>query len=234
VVRDVVRALRKTAQKTTGLLLDSLLDPEVDVRVRRRIPRVLKVCRTQRAASGLLFGLRDPTFEVRVQVGLALAQIAEETAVTIPADAVFDIVRHELTAGRSGWSEETPGGASVDADDPPRNSGSVRPPPLSKRDDALYRGLSHVFTVLGLVLEREPLSIAYRALRSEDGGLRGTAFEYLDVVLPANVRDVLVPLLGDVKPVSARPRAHDRDSKELAAELLRSSGALPRPLKPDA
>jgi ATP:ADP antiporter, AAA family len=231
VVRDVVRSLRKTANKTTGLLLDHLLDPEVDVRVRRRIPRVLKVCRTQRAASGLLFGLRDPTFEVRVQVGLALAQIAEEAVITIAPDTVFDIVLHELTAGRSGWSEETPGGASVDADEA-RNSGagSIRPPPPSeKRDEALYRGLSHVFTVLGLVLEREPLSIAYRALRSEDGGLRGTAFEYLDVVLPPSVRDVLVPLLGDVKPMSARPRNRGRDSKELAAELLRSSGSLARP-----
>jgi hypothetical protein len=88
-----------------------------------------------------------------------------------------------------------------------------------------------VFTVLGLVLEREPLAIAYRALRSEDVGLRGTAFEYLDVVLPVNVRDVLIPLLGDVKPGSLRPRERDRerDPKELARELLRSSGALSRP-----
>lgn len=229
VVRDVVRSLRKTAGKTTGLLLDHLLDPEVDVRVRRRIPRVLKVCRTQRAASGLLFGLRDPTFEVRVQVGLALAQIAEESAIVISPEVVFDIVLHELTAGRSGWSEESSGLASVDADDAARASGSLRPPSPEKRDDALYRGLSHVFTVLGLVLEREPLSIAYRALRSDDAGLRGTAFEYLDVVLPPSVRDVLVPLLGDVKPMSARPRPRERDSKELAAELLRSSGSLPRP-----
>ncbi len=32
----------------------------------------------------------------------------------------------------------------------------------------LHRGLAHTFTILGLVLEREPLSIAYRAMRSDD------------------------------------------------------------------
>ncbi len=211
VVRDVVRALRKSATKTTGLLLDHLLDPDVDVRVRRRIPRVLKVCRTQRAATGLLFGLRDPVFEVRVQVGLALARIVEEADVQLDGDAVFDIVVHELINGRPGWFD-----APVAGDGPPEI-------------DA-HRGLAHVFTVLGLVLEHEPLAIAHRALRSDDAQLRGTAFEYLDVVLPPRVRDLLLPLLGETKPPptkSAPPS--ERDSKELAAELLRSSASLARP-----
>ena len=92
----------------------------------------------------------------------------------------------------------------------------------------MVRGLAHVFTLLGFALEREPLSIAYRAMRSADPGLRGTAFEYLEVVLPARVRDVLMPLMGDVKPAS---RARERGSKELADELLRSSASLARPLR---
>jgi hypothetical protein len=57
VVRDVVRALRKVAPKATGALVDMLLDSDVDPMVRRRIPRVLKACRTQRAADGMLLGL---------------------------------------------------------------------------------------------------------------------------------------------------------------------------------
>lgn len=246
VVRDAVRALRKIAPKSTGQLLDALLDSDVDPRVRRRIPRVLKVCRTQRAASGLLIALRDPVFEVRVQVGLALAQMHDEANVTVPRDEVFDVAVHELTVGKASWST-----AMVD----PSGSTSARPPPtdvvlddpaqlgsldggayrsnhppaqtLTTGDD-LHRGLAHVFTVLGLVLEREPLSIAYRALRSEEAGLRGTAHEYLEVVLPPRVREVMVPLLGDVK---RKPRSTERGSKELADELLRSNASLPRPTR---
>jgi len=52
--------------------------------------------------------------------------------------------------------------------------------------------------------------------------------QYLEVVLPPRVRDVIIPLLGDVKPVA---RSRDRGSKELAAELLRSSGSIARPAR---
>ncbi len=251
VVRDAVRALRKIAPKATGQLLDALLDPDVDPRVRRRIPRVLKVCRTQRAAAGLLMALKDPVFDVRLQVGLALAQMQDEAHVTLLRDEVFDVALHELTKGRESWRQTSADELSIAArveaganEDPSAMSSipvgpldsegpyrSVRPPPMNApvpaatTDDELHRGLAHVFTVLGLVLEREPLSIAYRAMRSEDPGLRGTAYEYLEVVLPVRVREVLIPLLGDVKPVA---RKVERGSKELAAELLRSSAALGR------
>jgi AAA family ATP:ADP antiporter len=207
VVRDAVRALRKIATKATGQLLDALLDPDVDPRVRRRIPRVLKMCRTQRAANGLLMALRDPLFEVRVQVGLGIKQMQDESHVTLQREEVFDVVVHELTTGRAGWKRE------------------LEPAPA---EEETVRGLAHVFTVLGFALEREPLSIAYRAMRSADPGLRGTAFEYLEVVLPARVRDVLIPLLGDVKPAA---RGRERGSQELADELLRSSASLARPLR---
>lgn len=208
VVRDAVCALRKIAGRATGQLLDALLDGEIDPRVRRRIPRVLKVCRTQRAASGMLMALRDPVFEVRVQVGLTLAQLHGEAQVSLPRDEVFDLALHELTAGRASW--RLPDGAA----------GS------EGRTDELHRGLAHAFTLLGLVLERERLSIAYRAIRSDDLGLRGTAYEYLEVVLPQRLRDNLIPLLGDVKPAA---RSRERGSKELAEELLRSSASLSRP-----
>lgn len=115
-----------------------------------------------------------------------------------------------------------------------RRSGDVRDqratptppsPPPKATDDELHRGLAHTFTLLGLVLEREPLSIAYRAMRSEDPALRGTAFEYLEVVLPPRLRELVIPLLGDVKPAT---KSRERGSKELAEELLRSSASLSR------
>lgn len=212
--RDAVRALRKIAPRATGALLDALLDPAVDPRVRRRVPRVLKVCRTQRAASGLFMALDDPVFDVRVQVAAALAQLVGEPDVTLDREAVLAVALREATERRATWSQAV----SASGDRSPNE-----PPP--SRDDELARGLAHVFTVLGLALDREPLRIAYRALRATDTSLRGTAFEYLEVVLPPRLRDVVVPLLGDVKPA---PRSRERDRAELAAELLKSSAALAR------
>ena len=107
---------------------------------------------------------------------------------------------------------------------PYRDSGPAR----GTTTEELHRGLAHVFSVLGLTLEREPLSIAYRAMRSEDAGLRGTAHEYLEVVLPPRVREVILPLLGDVKRAAAAGR-EARGTKELADELLRSNASARPP-----
>ena len=46
-----------------------------DFAVRRRIPRVMAVCTSQRAADSLVLGLADIRFEVRFQCGRALAAI---------------------------------------------------------------------------------------------------------------------------------------------------------------
>jgi hypothetical protein len=176
VVRDAVRALRKIAPRTTGQLLDALLDHGVDLRVRRRVPRVLKVCRSELARAGLLMALDDPVFDVRVQVALALTEVHDERQSLLVRDKVFDLAVRELTPG-------------------PFTTASV-PPNEEDRD----RRLGHVFTMLGLVLDREPLRIAYRTMRSEDTRLRGTAHEYLEVTLPPRVRAVLFPLLGERTP----------------------------------
>jgi hypothetical protein len=78
--------------------------------------------------------------------------------------------------------------------------------------------LEHVFAILSLALEREPIEIALRALRGRDPTLRGTALEYLDHVLPPGIREALWPRLG----LAAAPPAR-RPVDDVRDELLRSS-----------
>lgn len=77
------------------------------------------------------------------------------------------------------------------------------------------RRLEHVFNLLALVLEREPVRIASWALRSHDR-LRGTALEYLVNVLPEAIRAALWPVLGAAS--VAAPGARRRE--DLARELV--------------
>jgi hypothetical protein len=176
---DMLRALRRLAPRATGQLLDALLDPELEPQVRRRLPRVLKACPTQRAVDGLLLGLADRTLEVRAACALALSALSRAPGLQFPPDAVFAAARRELEAGA----------------DPP---------------------LDHVFTLLSLVLEREPLEVAARALQGQDRGLKGTALEYLDNVLPPELRAALRPHVG-VGLESGKPRPR----QEVLAELER-------------
>jgi ATP/ADP translocase len=203
---DVLRALRRAAPRVTGQLLDSLLDPSQDPAVRRRIPRVLRGTATQRAANGLLQALADPELEVRRQCALTLARITErEPSLVIPRSAVFAAALRELEVGPDGWGEDGDGAGGEEA-----------LPEGERPQTRAERGLAHVFTLLSLAVPREPLQIAYWALLGADASLRGTALEYLENVLPEDVRRALWPHLGAHAASAAR-----RSRQQVEQDLLR-------------
>jgi AAA family ATP:ADP antiporter len=82
--------------------------------------------------------------------------------------------------------------------------------------------LDHVFALLSLVLETEPVLISLQALRGANKELRGTALEYLENVLPRPVRDALWPRLGAAVRVARSARA----SQEVERELLQSMSGM--------
>jgi len=77
------------------------------------------------------------------------------------------------------------------------------------------RSLEHAFDVLSLTAPREPIQLAYGALQSTDTFLRGVALEYLDVVLPVDVRAAMTLRLSQRPPAAAAPRTSDRSLKDL-------------------
>jgi hypothetical protein len=82
----------------------------------------------------------------------------------------------------------------------------------------LHAVREHVFNLLALALEREPVRIAARAFGTEDAYMRGTALEYLETVLPPRVFSGLRPLVA--APVAApAPR---RSPADVRADLMRA------------
>jgi hypothetical protein len=80
----------------------------------------------------------------------------------------------------------------------------------------------HVFNLLALALEREPLRIAALAFDSGNMYLRGTALEYLETVLPARIYSALVPRLR----ASVSPAPQRRDAAAVRAELLDAAATI--------
>jgi hypothetical protein len=80
----------------------------------------------------------------------------------------------------------------------------------------------HVFNLLALALEREPVQIAARAFTTEDPYVRGTALEYLETVLPATTFCALRPLLTTAAPAAGRRRS----GAEIRAELMRAGATM--------
>lgn len=79
----------------------------------------------------------------------------------------------------------------------------------------------HVFNLLALTLEREPVQIAARAFTTDDVYVRGTALEYLETVLPPNIFSELRPLLA-----SGPPPVRRRPEMDVRAELIKAGATM--------
>jgi hypothetical protein len=89
-------------------------------------------------------------------------------------------------------------------------------------DGDARRVLEHVFNLLALALEREPVRIAARAFDTDDPYVRGTALEYLETVLRPDLFSALQPRLA--APGAPAPRR--RPTAEVRAELLHAGATM--------
>jgi hypothetical protein len=210
VAEDAVRALRLVAEEHVGALVDALLDPNQPFPVRRRLARAFSECTSQRAVDGLMAGLDDQRFEVRFQCGRSLASILRRNPrIRIDGERIFGNVLREIAVGRPVWEARR----LLDGVD-----GEVDSFADEFLKDRAGQGLAHVFRLLSLVLPAQPLETAYRALHTEDRGLRGTALEYLEGVLPAAIYDGLSSFIGVTPAAPGMTRSRD----EILSDLLGS------------
>ena len=218
--REAVAALGPLAPACTGVLADALLDPHRAAGLRRRIPAVLVLGEPTLAGWALWRSLADPDFDVRYRAGAVLSRLAAEGHLPpVSQDDVFAAVRRELVGDPIEWKAR-----QVVEDLVVASQGG---------EDEVHSpsGLEHVFRVLGLVLPAEPLRIALHAVQTDDPALRGTALEYLESILPADVRAQLWPLLeieqaDVVAAVAAAPSEAPIQASAPAAKLARSKDEL--------
>jgi hypothetical protein len=201
--KEAKRALSRIANSITGQLVDALLDTTTRPVVRRRIPRVLGACNNQRAADGLLLGIADTSFEVRYECSKALVRVlSHNPQLNLPREALKAAVLYEAQIESVSNTDEVTSQLA-----------------LELIADRRERRLRHIFAVLSLDLGREPLQIAFRALHHEDQRHRGTALEYLETVLPTELREALHPFLG-----AAQPLSEPRPAADILADLTRAMG----------
>jgi hypothetical protein len=211
--QSAYQALEHMCPRVTGQLVDAMLWTGNPVRVRRRIPRLLRKIEDPRAAAGLLAGLRDEEFEVRYRCGHALADMQRaDRSLDLPERTIMEAVERELAADQERWQQR------LLRDEISPDIQSEIDALLEARDD---RSLQHVFTLLSLARDRDAIILSLRALSSQDANLRGTALEYLHNILPEGVRESLWPKLTER---SERPRAGSATSSP--EELLQSMRLL--------
>ena len=187
---DIRMELRWKAPNAIGALTDALLDPDLNLRARQRIPSILEVTHNPRSINGLLNGLGDEQFIIRYSSARALARMKErDDDIAIEEQRVFDAVEREASVSRDVWRNR---GLDSEIDLPVDISSGA-----GAGDPRLEYSLEHVFTLLSLTFDRDALLLSKQALYSSDRNLRGTALEYLENVLPEQVKSKLWPHLGE-------------------------------------
>jgi AAA family ATP:ADP antiporter len=188
-VADLARTeLRWIAPYCIGTLTDALIDPDVPLLARQRLPSVLEVSYHPRSIDALMQGLRDNEFNVRYSAARALSRmLGRDPQLQLEADAVFEICTAEVSVSKAEWKSR-----DIRLDDFVSNEDLVS----TDAGAGVDYSLEHVFTLLGLVLDRDALRLSLRAVFSADRSVRGTALEYLENVLPDALRRALWPHLG--------------------------------------
>jgi len=203
-----MRALERTASESIGQLSDALLNQEFSANVRYRIPSILARVASPRTVRALTYGLSEADFELRERCARALLALRRKDAqLRPPQSLVTATVQRELGVSPEEWKSRGAAAAPVD-------SALSQIAALSSD-----RSLQHVFTILCLELEPDELELSLRALGTDDLKLRGTALEYLENVIPGEIKAALWPHLTDQRPAQRRM---PRSNRELADELKRT------------
>ncbi len=215
-VERAASSLAEIGQAAVPRLAGILADESADFVIRRRIPRVLARIPGEDSDAALLEGLGSGRFEIRYRSAVALAR-RRARGTSPPPDGwrndVWEAVRAEVGRGRAVWEMA-------------RLLDDARPDPLVERRVGVRGELSleHTFRLLSLVLEPGPIRAAYRAILSGEDEPRSFALEYLEQVLPPDVRERLWPFIGDLS--AAQERRAIRPIDAVVEDLMRSSATL--------
>jgi len=102
-----VVALRGIAAKIPGQLVDVLLDTDRPLRLRRRIPRVLRTAAHPRVVRGLTEALSAPEPELRLRAALALRDLTQDhPELAPPRRVVLEAAARELELDQEGMLDQ--------------------------------------------------------------------------------------------------------------------------------
>ena len=194
-----------------------LADESTDFVIRRRISRVLGRIGGVEADDALLDALTANRFEVRYRAAIALVRRRRRGLARTERDEeelVWEAIRAEVGRGRPVWEMQKL------LDEAPEDDALV-----SKRVGV--RGelsLEHAFRLLSLVREPEAVRAAFHGIILDEERLKSFSLEYLEQVLPLDVRKHLWPFIGDVSEYQREKSL--RSINEVVSDLMITGATL--------
>ena len=196
---DVQQALAAFGDIIVGELGDYLSDASVPPEVRRGIPGVLARTATPAAARVLMENLLQSDTRLRFHVISALNKLHSQHPEIQPDVQLLEtILLAEILGHYRSYQILHTLGSSEERQ------------LLNALREAMEQELERIFRLLGLLYPRVDAHGAYVGLQSKSASVHDNALEFLENVLKAQLRDLLVPLLDGRVTVSERAAKANR------------------------
>ena len=182
----VVAALAKFGDRIVGTLRDYLGDPEIKAEVRREIPQVLQAIGTKEAQAVLVESVLDRDVVVRYHTIAAINRLGQAhpdrstDRKLIESVLAAEIMGHYRSYQVLGTLEGT-------LSDP------ANPIEHGLRE-SMEKESERIFRLLKILYPQYDMHSAYVGLQSPDPVVHDNAVEFMDTVLPPEVRALIIPL----------------------------------------
>lgn len=215
--RRAISILAEMGDLPTAYLAAELGNEAGDFVIRRRVPRVFASSGGADADSSLLDALTVSRFEIRYRAASALVR---RRRAGLPesgrdrSEIIWRAVRQELGRDQPVWELQR----LLD------DWGSEEDLVSGRAEHRGQLSLKHTFRLLSLVMDEDAVRAAYQGIVSDDHRLLSLALEYLEQVLPRDVKERLWPFIGDLSD-RQRERAI-RPLGEVVEDLVKTGATL--------
>ena len=195
-VSTAVDGLAAFGDRIVGTLRDTLIDPDMPADVRREIPAVLQAIGSRAAQTVLTESVLDKDVVLRYRCIAALNKLGQ-----LHPDRPVDrkIIESVLGAEILGHyrSYQVMGTLT-------RSLSDSAEPVRQGLNESMEKETERIFRLLKMLYPEHDLHSAYVGLQSTDPVVHDNAIEFIDTILPPEIRAVLMPLID--RDVSIRDR----------------------------
>jgi AAA family ATP:ADP antiporter len=217
-VSTAVDALAAFGDRIVGTLRDTLIDPEMPADVRREIPTVLQAIGSRAAQTVLTESVLDKDVVLRYRCIAALNKLGQlHPDRPVNRKIIESVLGSEILGHYRSYQVMGTLTRSL--------SDSAEPVRQGLRE-SMEKETERIFRLLKMLYPEHDLHSAYVGLQSTDPVVHDNAIEFIDTILPPEMRAVLVPLID--RDVSIRDRIQRADQllgstiggREEAVEVL--------------
>ncbi len=189
-------ALAEFGDRIVGTLRDYLTDEQISTDVRREIPKVLQAIGSASAQAVLTASVLDRDVILRYQIIAALNKLGQQHPErSIDRKLIESVLAAEIMGHYRSYQVLGTLGASLEDDANPIAHG-LR--------ESIEKEAERIFRLLKILYPQYDMHSAYVGLQSNDPVVHDNAVEFLDTVLPPEVRLVVIPLFDRDVPVATR------------------------------